>query len=977
MVEDQKSSFEKSFVDDNIHAAIRDGLTSFRDAFHVTCRSSDQPHNQCGQCKACIVDTHIHAAKEWWLQTGDLMKRRFLLALISRLKADILNHLSQILRPFVDAKDYTYTRNKFETSRRPSADNLNMMDDSDPVKRQEEAMKLIVWFNHEDKYSQGSFILAVLQWCESYLIFTIALNILSLQDLDSEDEDHKSDLNNNSRLGIASVLSNPSSLSLIQPSMPILKRPKTTTSASSMRQKSSVSFASSTGNLIDSDTEQPVSAKRHPKYKDYIRQLPIYLAKLILCMLDTKSLDRCKHVSTYWKKLATEVEDEATMTKMLYDDMMLLQSSATLQCNPVFARDTLVPVPDLFRINANEKPSPRKRALTDKNISTWNQIYEVNSIPTRLVLMEERNIYCGPYNVLLLKDDPDRRRVVHMSGENIVAITSRDGRVRLIDMQSAQERPMVLVGHAASVHCIVVQEEKKRVFTGSYDLTVRCWNLETGRCIKLYHGHDRTVTCLAVSMDLIAAGGNDNLCLVWRYKYNRPWRTYKHKHPVSAVAISDETTLSGDIQGKVKVWHNPTGTLIKSVKHRLAITSVKLDKWHVASSSHDYYASVWTSQGALNTPLCTFRHPKEVLCMEFLFLRLLTGCGDGKIRIWSVLSGLCLRVMRGNSVSDPVTSLIATANRVLINTLSSLLLMNFESITYDYTLEEDSAPAAIATSPPLLSMSVIKRKRSSTKQRKKLALKINQNNEKVEEKPKEVKVLFDNENIGLDLTLEETKQLLKRQMRGGADEKRKLLPEEFRIIQQSPFYRADKSKDDTVYSEHRPIPLKLADRPPSSPSRFDLKTRIFRSQSQYHMRSAQEVTPTRPRSPVSMFEIVHRPPSQINSRLNRQTSELSSTFKSPSLKEDNNSQQQQINQPKPPRPQTVPTTYEVKRGGKIYKVVVGYVSPFTSPLQRQELHLKTDGEVDLVIQKIKQQQEQQRLSKPHVWLGLPPTSTLK
>ena len=119
--------------------------------------------------------------------------------------------------------------------------------------------------------------------------------------------------------------------------------------------------------------------------------------------------------------------------------------------------------------------------------------------------------------------------------------------------------------------------------------------------------------------------------------------------------------------------------------------------------------------------------------------------------------------------------------------------MNFEPITYDYTLEEDSAPAANTASPPLLSPPAIKRKRLSAKQRKKSALKINPHIEKVEEKPKEVKVLFDNENIGLDLTLEETKQLLKRQMRGGVDEKRKLLPEEFRIIQQSPFYRADKS----------------------------------------------------------------------------------------------------------------------------------------------------------------------------------------
>ena len=59
-----------------------------------------------------------------------------------------------------------------------------MMDHTDPIKRQQEAAKLIVWFNQEDKYCQGSFVLSVLQWCESYLIFTIALNILSLQDMD-------------------------------------------------------------------------------------------------------------------------------------------------------------------------------------------------------------------------------------------------------------------------------------------------------------------------------------------------------------------------------------------------------------------------------------------------------------------------------------------------------------------------------------------------------------------------------------------------------------------------------------------------------------------------------------------------------------------------------------------------------------------------------------------------------------------------
>ncbi len=79
--------------------------------------------------------------------------------------------------------------------------------------------------------------------------------------------------------------------------------------------------------------------------------------------------------------------------------------------------------------------------------------------------------------------------------------------------------------------------------------------------------------------------------------------------------------------------------------------------------------------------LLSFWNFREVLCLEFLYLRLLTGCGDGKIRIWSILSGSCLRVMRGNSISDPVTGLVATPNRFLV--FSSFIpnrLLSIESL---------------------------------------------------------------------------------------------------------------------------------------------------------------------------------------------------------------------------------------------------------------------------------------------------------
>ena len=64
----------------------------------------------------------------------------------------------------------------------------------------------------------------------------------------------------------------------------------------------------------------------------------------------------------------------------------------------------------------------------------------------------------------------DRHRTVHMSGESVVAISSGDSRVHFIDMQSAQERPTLLIGHAASIRSMVVQEDRKKMFT------VICWS---------------------------------------------------------------------------------------------------------------------------------------------------------------------------------------------------------------------------------------------------------------------------------------------------------------------------------------------------------------------------------------------------------------------------------------------------------------------------------------------------------------------
>ena len=134
-----------------------------------------------------------------------------------------------------------------------------------------------------------------------------------------------------------------------------------------------------------------------------------------------------------------------------------------------------------------------------------------------------------------------------------------------------------------------------------------------------------------------------------------------------------------------------------------------------------------------------------------------------------------------------------------------------------------------------------------------------------------------------------------------------------------------------------------------------------------------------PETLLNYFEVVHRPPSQKSIRLPRQNTDLTSQFRSDSIQltKTPSSTEPIIH---PARRQTVsnvPTIYEVKRGSKIYKVVVGYVSPYTSPLQRKELHLKTDHENDLMKKQLIEQQDKQRASKPHLWTGLSDQSASK
>ena len=106
-----------------------------------------------------------------------------------------------------------------------------------------------------------------------------------------------------------------------------------------------------------------------------------------------------------------------------------------------------------------------------RNDFNWDCAYK--GVSTRNVILEERNVFCGGYNVLLLKEKRDAHRVVSLNGATTVAMGSFDKKIRFIDIKTAEDKPMTIQGHAGSIKCICISEARDIVLTGSYDTSIR------------------------------------------------------------------------------------------------------------------------------------------------------------------------------------------------------------------------------------------------------------------------------------------------------------------------------------------------------------------------------------------------------------------------------------------------------------------------------------------------------------------------
>uniref|UniRef100_A0A8C9WWR6 F-box and WD repeat domain containing 10 n=1 Tax=Sander lucioperca TaxID=283035 RepID=A0A8C9WWR6_SANLU len=321
-------------------------------------------------------------------------------------------------------------------------------------------------------------------------------------------------------------------------------------------------------------------------------------------LLDEPTLRRCQKVCRYWRQLAQETVEEIKFRSLFQDQIQAMMKVEHLYVKP------------------------------------FEGAYA--KIITKTVQMEERNVYCGCVRF----DREDPQRVMDYRGGLFMATGSKDRVARLLYVESETKVVSVMKGHVGSIRAVLLCEDRDLLITASCDASIRCWSLKNDKCLMMLYGHTGTVNCLDVHDDRLVSGAKDCIVKVWSLHTGKHFEDFHFKHPspVQCVRIKTRTVYSSCDRGLVKIWDMENASLLRVIDaHRSSVKCLFVDEWHFLSGDCSGQVMAWSINCGAKERLMTFSHPKEVKSLTLIYLRVITGCVDGKIRIFNFLTGDCLR----------------------------------------------------------------------------------------------------------------------------------------------------------------------------------------------------------------------------------------------------------------------------------------------------------------------------------------------
>ncbi|NER34161.1 MAG: protein kinase [Oscillatoria sp. SIO1A7] len=232
-----------------------------------------------------------------------------------------------------------------------------------------------------------------------------------------------------------------------------------------------------------------------------------------------------------------------------------------------------------------------------------------------------------------------------------------------------------LTGHPESVNSVAISPDGQALISGSWDNTIKIWNLKTGKLQNTLTGHTTNVNSVAISPDgkTLVSGSWDNTIKTWNLETVTPQSTLAgHTGTVWSVAISPDgqTLVSGSWDKTIKIWNLETGTLQNTLTgHTTNVNSVAIspDGKTLVSGSVDKTIKIWNLEtGTLPNTLTGHTNTVFSVAISPDGKTLVSGSADKTIKVWNLKTGKLQNTLIGHA--DAVNSVaISPDGQVLVS----------------------------------------------------------------------------------------------------------------------------------------------------------------------------------------------------------------------------------------------------------------------------------------------------------------------
>ncbi|KAI1330350.1 quinon protein alcohol dehydrogenase-like superfamily [Xylariaceae sp. FL0255] len=175
-------------------------------------------------------------------------------------------------------------------------------------------------------------------------------------------------------------------------------------------------------------------------------------------------------------------------------------------------------------------------------------------------------------------------------------------------------------------------------------------NWKNGRCtIKNFRGHDNGVTCLQFDDNMLATGSYDATIKIWNIEKGEVERTLEgHAMGIRSLQFDDRVLVSGSLDGTVKIWNWRTGACLNTLNHQGGVITVHMDGDYLASGSKDKTIKVFNFK--TQQSFCLRGHTDWVnqVRLDIASRTLLSGSDDCTVKLWDLDSRTCLRTYEGH-----------------------------------------------------------------------------------------------------------------------------------------------------------------------------------------------------------------------------------------------------------------------------------------------------------------------------------------